>query len=537
MKIRNSLIHFFVFLPILAMVLIPNYSYYWDGVEYAWLVENASFDYAFHQHHLIFTPFWMILYNAVTGIGIGISALNLMISVDIVAGITFLIFSYKIFKKLFPDNTSLLLAGTLFIGISYTFGSHIRNAEPHIIPITILTILAWRVMPSPGKHFKVVLLDWLLLVLAISFHQVSILILPALVYAQIQSGQSNKWKGLLLNFSVFVLVTLALYLAVYHFMTPHKPYNTFFAWIIGYGRENYWVFSETKGFIQVVLTSVQTDIISHKNLFLPEIYASFKTSTGESNFGFKEFAVCETWFFFLLVFVSIILGAINLLKDRKSRSIAVFWFIWIVPFFILFHFFAALNSFYRLFYILPLVIFIINALHQRIRKRQEQIGVLILFMFFILINFSFGFIPQAKRSINPYLTWADEIQNQASPDDLFIYFGNTDYRVWVYHRYFSDTNLLMMNQFPHDKYPEMTQADIETACTNTSTWLNDNFDRIYLARGMSKYSEGYLQITTESSSTEIPENAILNFNQFDNLGTVNIGIYPFNVVEVKAPIK
>jgi len=519
-------------IPILLLLILKNYSYYWDGVDYAWQVEKAPIQYLFHQHHLVYTPFMKLIYLGITDLGLNIRSIDLMIALNIIAGLFYLVICYRLLKCIFSDYKYAAPAGTLLIGLSYTFATYWRNVDAYIIPLALTSLIMYRITRNGIQNLNVELLDWLLLLLATIFHQISILVLPALVFAQYHSSSKNQKLRLLAIITVFFVSLSGLYLLTFHFMSPHLTHESFFKWVSGYAMGDYWIFKKVQGFPQIVCLSLKESLSSNKALFLAPIKGWVLLSNEYVIYGnFKIFNFLS-WVLFIFMSGAIIAGAIGMFSNRKSGFLAKFLFIWIAPFIILFQVFTPSNNFYRMFYLLPFVIFLLTFVAGILKTSFDKISGIVFIIIFICFNFAFGFITESFPSSNQTLTYAKDVQELTSPRDLFIFSPSPDYQPRIYLNYFTDRDVFMIRHLPSRDRADLSDEQMKVVCNQSRKWLMDNYDNFYFSRGVVNYSDDYLEISTLDQNKKLPEMLVLHMSQIEIKEITEITSYPFNHADI-----
>jgi hypothetical protein len=512
---------FLYFLPIVILAGIPNYAWYWDGIEFSWAIENDPVQACFHPHHLIFTPFFKAIYFMTEGIGLNLTALQIMVCANIIFGLIFLFFCYKIFKKLFPDSRDIVVQITLITAFSYTFASHFRNTSTYLIPITLLIIIIYRVYASTQKGLKISNIDWLLLLIATMFHQVSILALPALAFAQYHSSESNRLSLALKYFAGFVIVSLLFYFLVFLTFVP-KEVIDFPKWIVAYSTKKFWVFSDFQGLIPTILKSLYQGLLSHKALFLAPVDRGIVFPYG---YKFSPFAWYAGFYSGWILFVAgtglMIYGIKCSLLDLHYRLKSLFLIVWIVPFLLFFQFFTPYQSFYRMFYLAPLMIFIITA-SGNILKFQKKGSLLLplIVLWFIAHNLIFGLIPDANPSNNPYLVDAKDLKKITNERDLILCFPDLDYQKTVYMRYFSNRDVFSVRHFKPITHPDIAYEEYWDICTASQNWIKKNYDHIYLSEGLGRIPKDYLRIVPTFKQQDPPPLILLFLPQIYILETI-----------------
>jgi hypothetical protein len=532
---RNNLILYLLFLiPIIAILLIKNYAYYWDGVEYAWQVENSPWAETVHKHHLLYTPFCKAIYLLVTSLGISIRSIDLMAVINMVFGLVFLLLCYRCLKLFFPDHPIEIILGLMVIGFGYTFGAFLRNANQYVIPVTICTWLLLRILLSykTNGRFKIGLFEWGLFFLTVLFHQMAIFLLPAIAFVQYMSLDRNRAGKTILSVCVFLGALFGTYLLIFFISTDQPSVVKFAFWTTDYARKKYWVFNHVKGFLPAVKRSVYIGLLSHKTLFVAPIERlALFLHDFQTTYGNKFIGGAGGWTIFFGFVILALQGLYRMYKSASTRLLATFLLWWILPFMAFFQVFYPYNSFYRLFYILPIVVFIVMGLIYYLEtSKSAKILITCLLAGMLVINFIFGYIPESNPENNPYLVLAKSASMVSAPDDLFI-FLDSDYHYGMYTRYFGDRDISFYWPLSEKRKKKFNPGEIRQICGETKNWLNDNYGTLYLAHGPYSDDDGFFQFNP-TSFLKNPQWLIVHSSQIRLVEKEDIGRRQLNIVEI-----
>jgi len=199
--------------------------------------------------------------------------------------------------------------------------------------------------------------------------------------------------------------------------------------------------------------------------------------------GDPFFGLLIGWFLFVAIVYLMINGFKRLNSNNYYKYMTRYFIAWILPFVILFQFFTPYNSFYRLFYIIPIVILITSSSLVLFKPVKNKIFGIILIIGFVFINFNFGFIPESNKLNNRYYVSAMEIKTNTTKQDLFIFPASTDFKDGVYVRYFGERNISFFKQFRVENYPEITEKEYLNIIAKSKTWFIENYKNIYIAYG------------------------------------------------------
>jgi hypothetical protein len=476
---------FFVFgFLLLFLIFLPNYYFHWDGLDYAWQLENAPMKDLFHRHHLLFIPICKLVFSLLESTGLKITGLNFLIGLNILGGLAFLWICYRIFKVLFQRFWFMPLLGTAFVAFSFIFGSYFRSPNIYILPIAIMAELIYRLVINLSKSgtFKVTNIEWLMLFIATLIHLTSILALPALCYAYIISRPDHIFKGLIANLSLFLASYLGMNILIFCSISHDISISLFVKWISRFANRDYWIFNEFSGLANIIEASFSKSLMSHKALFVAPVDRAFVRFYPVEKFPLPELlGEILGWFAFILIIGILIYGFILYRSNKASeRQLSFFLLFWIIPYLILFQLFIPHMSCYRLVYVLPLFIFFLKGVERLVLVRQNLNVICTLFVILIFCNFAYGFLPESNSHNNPYYRFAMTADTSMDKDDIVL-FHPQEYFYAVHLRYFSDCRVAFLRRFTPSDYPDIPVEKIWTNTEETAVWINSKFENVYLS--------------------------------------------------------
>lgn len=483
MKPKHIFLYILFLIPIVTLICIKNYAYYWDGVDVAYFMQNPHQPKLFHQHHLLYAPFCYLINIFLIKLGFVFESIDMLVIINIIAGLVFMGSCFYIFRKIFPDSLAIALAGVLIIGVSYTFGTYFRNANPYIISIALISFSCARMtfFIMHKKKLRVTNADWIVLFLATIIHQASMLYLPAFIYAQVKSDTNVCYKAIAHKLRIFFAMLLGLYILVYLLTSSSPSLESFFNWIIEYAKSEFRVLSEINQSEPLVGRWLLYSIYSHKTLFVAPVTRSVLHLQDYATVNMDVLALKAIgWIIFSLIIYFVIYGIFEMARSRKNSSLLIYIILWIIPYLILLMYFAPYCSFHRLFYLIPLVVFLLNGVKVFARRKIFKVAISILLIIYICYNYHCGFVPENKKENNTFLSTALIAKQYATDRNLFI-FKDEDYIYAKYMRYFGKKDVAWIRQYSFERNPETSFENIYPACKETSSWLGNNYDSIYIS--------------------------------------------------------
>lgn len=527
---------FFVFgFLLLFLIFLPNYFFHWDGLDYAWQLENSPFKDLFHRHHLLFVPICKLVFSLLESTGLKITGLNFLIGLNILAGLAFLWICYRIFKVLFQRFWFMPLLGTAFVAFSFIFGSYFRSPNIYILPIAILAMLIYRLVSSHKKNcsFHVTYHDWILLLVATLIHQISILALPALCYAYVISRSEHFVRKLIINLSLFFAAYFSINILVFCNMANEISVSSFTKWMVGYASRDFWIFKEVNGTGNIIKTSLFDSLMSHKALFVAPVDRATVRLYPVEKFPLPEMlGEILGWFAFFLI-VSILVYGFILYRSNKSpeSQLSYFLLFWIIPFFTLFQLFNPYMSCYRLFYLLPLFIFFLKGVERLALVRQNINVICMLLVILVFCNLFYGFLPESNSHNNPYYRFAITADSSMDKDDLVL-FHPQEYFYAVHLRYFSDCRVAFLRRFSPSDYPDIPVEKILSNTEETAVWINSKFGNVYLSGIAGTPVMDFEKIQPLFIEPSSPEIMLINKNQLHSRESIFLDSCKFTLLDI-----
>jgi len=534
---KHVILYILLIIPVLYLITLYNYDYHWDGVTYAWNIENKPIETLFHKHHLIYTPFCKLIFLLITKPGINIRAIDMLIWINILSGIVFLYLCFMIFRNIFRESRYAAPIGTFIIALSYSFGTQFRNASPYIITLSLCTLVIYRATRNFYKdnRFSINLLDWFLLLLAVLFHQLAILMLPTLIYIQLYSSETKCIKTIFRNLSLFLFTLFGIYLITFFITNETTSITSFIKWASGYATQRFWVFKEAKGFLPTIGLSLYEGIMSNKALFLAPVQRStLRLEEHVIYDGDPFFGNLVSWIIFIIFIWFIFDGFHKMAHDNRLVRFERLFIFWILPYLVFLQFYTPYISFYRLFYILPLTIALIYRVKSLIRNLNNLVFAAVVIIGFVSINYIFGYIPENIYLNNRYLVSSYEIKKYSTKNDLFIFPSSTDYADGIYVRYFGERDISFFRQFKEPQLGNLSNEKIKEVCESTKNWFSSNYENIYVAQTREISWQGFLIFSPPKlNREEYPEILLLNQNQISLDYNIKYGDKAFRKIEIR----
>jgi hypothetical protein len=452
-------------------LLTPTALYYWDGVVFATVCEIGSLHETIHPHHLLFNFVSDILFELVRMHAPGVRALSFLIFMSSIFGALTIYFSHLIFRTIF-NREGLAIATTSFMGFSFTFWHFSTDANAYIISAFFPVLASYLLLTMDNFPIHRFRLTWVSIVFSIGIllHQVVVLFYPVYFFWMVVFKFKDKKRKFTIPMRILLIILPALITGSMYFLigrvffqytTPDEYWN----WITSYGHQKRWWFgNENAGF----LAFSRAVMVSHLKLMFYPDYIRY----GLLNFShlsivdfIKKLLTLVSLITVFLVFIRgfiYLLGAIG-----KRRFYAALLLLWILPYFIFFTFFTPQFEFYRLYYLLPLMVIFALGLKGFFEKPSfEELDlpihpnklsgwVFVLLVVFGIYNYALGINPGMKEENNPWLMQARTFVSIA-PSDSILVVPFSDERTEEYSRtanlvkYFGTQDVLFAKR--HDEF-------------------------------------------------------------------------------------
>jgi len=378
-------------LPMAVYVLMPTHSYYWDGVAFAIQAEkNLPLRELFYPTHLIYAVVHTWLYQAVAAVGLHTRALYLMQYVNMMLASACAPLMYRAFRRRIADR-DVAIAGTLLFAFTATWWRFATDANAYI-PAVFLLLCAFDLLETD----KSPIVAGLLYALAMLFHQLAILFLPiALLRLR------DRRKALEYLAAAFIPVVAA-YTAAYRSIAGGFDVGGFFHWLVAAPPVGVGKFSFQP------LHDLQWTFLGTARLLFGGKLDTVRGIPLTSVIPLALLVVLLIWRFRKL-------GA-GVAPARPGREILLWAAIYVAFLF----FWMPQNTFYRMFYLAPLVL----ALVVRIPRLSLLCAVAFLW------NGLFVAYPDSRVQNNIPLKFALQ-QQRRWPPGTPIAFSNFHTDLWV----------------------------------------------------------------------------------------------------------
>src|SRR4051812_11509272 len=143
-KIERKLWPVLMLAGLLALyLLLPTKNYFWDGVDFAQHIEDATkLDASLiHPNHLFYNAFGYLMYQATQALGLGLRAIEVLQITNSILSVLAAYIFFLIIKQTL-NSPYLCYVLTLFFSLSATWWKYSTDADSYI-PSVLFIILSF----------------------------------------------------------------------------------------------------------------------------------------------------------------------------------------------------------------------------------------------------------------------------------------------------------------------------------------------------------------------------------------------------------
>lgn len=353
--------------PLIAYAALPTRNYYWDGVSFAIEIEkNLPFSKLLHPSHLLYAVFGAWLYDLADVLGHPVRALYLMQAANCIFSGLAVMLLYRCLRVLgWPREHGI--AGALAFGFSATWWKFASDADAYI-PAVFLLLCAFLLLKNP----RTIWMGGLATAAAMLFHELAIFFVAV--------GLVIVWKrrsAVVVYAATAVAPVVAAYVWAYEAASPGV---TFFEWITTHSPDSAFLFNP--------LTDAAYTLRGTLRLFFGGRWPDLVRNS-------LSVAACVLLGIAVIGFARYTWRAWPLKWTRPP--VALIW--WVAVYVAFLFFWMPQNTFYRLFYLAPLVMILLP-------HSTRVVGLLTTVM--LLWNFAFLIYPESRVEFNAPLRFALE---------------------------------------------------------------------------------------------------------------------------------
>ncbi len=384
-------------LPLLIYLAMPSRNFYWDGVAFAINIEK-QLPYAdlFHPSHLIYAVSGRWLYRALSFLGIHTRALYALQAANSILAAASVVLVHKILRlRDFSAHASIV--GALLFAFSATWWKFATDADAYI-PSIFLLLYAYCILETWGNAAAA----GLAIAVAMLFHELAIFFLPVAIFRL--KGPRNR----LVCAACAIIPAAIVYGLAYRAIAGAFRVHDFLVWITSHSTDSGFSFQPVHDLLLTIRGTLRLFLGGRITDAVPGLVSAIAVPAMGA----------------VLVALAVQLWRVRTWKLAQPSTDLLLWLGIYVAFLF---FWMPQNTFYRLFYLAPLVVVLCSAV--RAMSIDRAIPRLAL-SFLILWNFVSLVYPQSRSESNPPLRFALE-QNPRWPAGTPIVFHQFHPDLWT----------------------------------------------------------------------------------------------------------
>jgi hypothetical protein len=452
----------------------PTKDFYWDGVGFALGVQHPErFGGMIEANHPLYIGFGWIVFSLARFVAPGLLALNLLQGLNSVLGAACVVMAYEIARQLFRDRVEAVLIAGMF-ALSATWWKFATDSNAYIPALLFLAIAARLLLPGhKARPLSVALLH----ACAMLFHELAVIfVVPAAIgiYWQCREDRLMAARKTLVYLATSGALTSAAYYTCFRLATGESGIANYLRWITGHTPDS--AFSFAVG----------------RSAWLT-IRGTLRVAGGGAVNLFRSGPVGVAAVMAVLAAGTILVWRSGSGPDRKAapQSASVLLWSWIAAYAAFLLFWMPQNTFYRLFYLLPLALLAGSALHRWGGRRTLFAAAGLLGAW----NYLFYIHPHSLSESNTVLRAASAMKAEWKPG-AWVYMGSFNADNWtllcfnpqVMYKNLDATRLAdvtaemrTMRDEGHDTWIDRSAIDLLESGSGGKQWLTEHtrpgFDR------------------------------------------------------------
>jgi len=355
MSLRQSAPWLLFIAIVLIYLAFPTRVYYWDGITFAQTIENVPRlqPSLVHPNHLIYNFVGYLFFKLLRLISPEVRALTALQLLNILLSA---ICARIFFAILLDTLRSLYLAVclTLLFAFSATWWKFSTDADAYIPSVLFLLISFYLVLPRQKARPLLLAVTFFV---SMAFHQLAIVMWPALALGiYVQNGELSI-KRRSLNVAYFSAVAAVLIIAAYAYLfyLASGTFNLYrlLSWTASYSPDadtqfNLWsnLRYSLRGLVRLFLGGRFNLLKDRVNPFVIFLFAALVAT-----FVYVIFNVVRTLAILILV------GRVPKLRlETRQKTVLLLALLWTFLYVVFLFFWLPQNTFYRLFYLPALIL-------------------------------------------------------------------------------------------------------------------------------------------------------------------------------------
>ena len=458
----------------LIYLAFPTRVYYWDGIVFAQAIEDAQSlnPSLVHPNHLVYNFVGYVFYKLLRTVGFDLRALT---ALQILNSLLSATCACVLFAILIDTLRSLYLSICLafLFAFSATWWKFSTDANAYIPSVLFLLISFYLVLPDRKPRSLLVAFAFFI---AMAFHQLAVVMFPVLALGlYLQDGpislKRRAWNVVLFTLLTVTLIVVAYYL-LFSLAAGTFDFHQFRRWTTSYSPDadtqfHFW-------------SNLQYSLRGQVRLFFG---GRFNLLRGIVNPLVIVLAIALAGAVVYLLFEalrnSIKIVSLRWLRELRlaprQKTVLLLSLLWSTVYLVFLFFWLPQNTFYRLFYLPPLILLIglgVSSLRVDAARTRRITAVFVAAV--ALANFLFLIYPFSHVEKYPPLSFALQLNQAWSAGTVVYYAAENSDKALV--RYFNpDTTWKQLPKFLDTLDEEMTESYREGKTVWFETTAIDRF--------------------------------------------------------------
>jgi hypothetical protein len=331
-----------LFAAVLTLYLaFPTKDLYWDGAGFALVLDHPGWYPMIEANHPIYIGFGWLVHSLVLPIVPAVRGLAVLQALNSVLGALSVVMVYGIAAEFFADRFDAVLLAGMF-AFSATWWKFATDSNAYIPSVLLLLVAAWLLLP--GRSARPVLVA-LVHTLAMLFHELAVMFFVAAavgIYVQSRGDRRGAARNVAVYLSTALVLSSAAYYACFHLATGQTAAAGYLRWIT-------WHTPDSTSSLAVARNAWWT-IRGTARLAVGGRPGAFHSGLAEMG------VLLALWGVGLVLVLRTAPARSGETDLAASRGAAAFLWTWVTVYVGFLFFWLPQNTFYRLFYLPPLVL-------------------------------------------------------------------------------------------------------------------------------------------------------------------------------------
>ena len=389
MDARSDIPPLILFIVTAAIYLaFPTRVYYWDGIVFAQMIENAGrlTPSLVHPNHLIYNFAGYLFYKLLRALGADIRALAaLQILNSLLSAICACVMFSILRRTLRSFYFSICL--TLLFAFSATWWKFSTDADAYVPSVLFVLLSFYLVLPGQKPRPLVTAFTFFI---AMAFHQLAVFMFPVLALGiYLQDGPTTLTRRAL-NVVYFSAVATALIVVAYAWLfylaSGSSDVTRLIRWTASYSPDADTSFG--------VWSNLQYSLRGHMRLFFGGRFNALRGLLNPFVIVLLIGLLAAVLFFIVEVVRNF--RATKLRLEPRQKTLLLLSLVWAAVYVVFLFFWLPQNTFYRLFYLPALILLLGLALASVKNARAGSRALAAFVIVMVLANFLFLTYPSSR---------------------------------------------------------------------------------------------------------------------------------------------